>query len=65
MEPIGICGGGLVALALCLIAIVGLAIVGGGIVLLLVKLGVIVDAWSKPDDRGESDRYTLDQSNAP
>ena len=65
MEPIGICGGGLLVLALFLIAIVGLVIVGGGIVLLLVKLGVIVDAWSKPDERGESDEYTLDQSDAP
>jgi hypothetical protein len=65
MEPIGFCGGGLVALVLILAGIIGLVVVAGGIVLVLAKLGVIVDRLAKPDQRGESDTYTLDQSNAP
>ena len=65
MEPIGICGGGLVALCLLLIAVLGLIIVAGGIVLILVKLGVIVNLWSKPKDRGTASDYTLDQSGTP
>ncbi len=58
MEPIGLCGGGLVTLGLLLIAVLGLAIVAGGIVLILVKPGVIVDRWSKPEDHGASTAYT-------
>lgn len=44
MEPIGLCGGGMVALALFLIAGVGAAVLAGGIALALAKLGVSVDA---------------------
>ncbi len=51
MEPIGLCGGGLVALALILVAIIGVALLGGGVVLFLAKLGALVDAWRRPDAR--------------
>ncbi len=44
MEPIGLCGGGMVALALFLLAGVGAAVLAGGIALALAKLGVSVDA---------------------
>jgi hypothetical protein len=47
MEPIGLCGGGLVALALILVAIIGVALLGGGIVLLIARLGAWVEARRK------------------
>lgn len=56
MQPIGICGGGFVALLIFLIAAVGSALLAGGIVLLLAKIGVTVDAWLKPDRKDRSDR---------
>lgn len=65
MEPIGICGGGVVALFLFLIAVVGVALLAGGIALALAKLGVAIDAWFKPERRGEADVYTLDQGTHP
>jgi archaellum component FlaG (FlaF/FlaG flagellin family) len=43
MEPIGLCGGGLVALILFLVAAVGSATLAGAIALALAKLGVTVD----------------------
>ena len=65
MEPIGICGGGFVALVLLMILVFGVAGVAGALVLLLAKLGVIVNRLGKPEERGESDQYTLEQSNVP
>ena len=56
MEPIGICGGGLVALFLFLVAIFGSAILAGGIAIALAKLGVTVDARLKSTARGRSGR---------
>lgn len=47
MEPIGLCGGGAVALALFLVAVIGSAVLAGGVALALAKLGVTVDAWYK------------------
>jgi len=64
MEPIGLCGGGLVALALILVAIIGVALLGGGVVLVIAKLGALVDVWRRPDARGEANDYSLEQSNA-
>ncbi len=55
MEPIGLCGGGLVALVLFLIAVVGVALLAGGLVLFLAKIGVSVDKRLKPGSRGKSD----------
>ena len=54
MEPIGICGGGLVALLIFLVAIFGSAILAGGIAVALAKLGVTVDARLKSAARGRS-----------
>ncbi len=51
MEPIGICGGGLVALLIFVVAIVGVAVFAGAIVLVLAKIGVTVDEWLKPGAR--------------
>lgn len=51
MEPIGLCGGGLVALLIFLILIVGAALLAGGIVLTLAKIGMAVDARLKPHSR--------------
>lgn len=65
MEPIGLCGGGLVALALILVAIIGVALLGGGVVLFIARLGAWVDAWRKPDARSEANNYSLEQSNVP
>lgn len=62
MEPIGFCGGGLVGLALILAAVLGVALLGGGVILVLVKLGVVIDRWAKPEVRGESNSYTLQQT---
>jgi hypothetical protein len=59
MEPIGLCGGGLVGLVIVLVLVVGAALFGGGLALALAKLGVIVDAWLKPDRRGEANEYKL------
>ncbi len=47
MEPIGLCGGGAVALALFLTAVVGSALLAGGVALALARLGVAVDARFK------------------
>jgi hypothetical protein len=63
MEPIGICGGGFVALLIFLVAIVGVALLAGAVVLLLAKVGVTVDAWLKPDCKNKSDRNMPDQQN--
>lgn len=55
MEPIGLCGGGAVALVLFLVAVVGSALVAGGIALVLAKLGVSVDARLKRRSGSEAD----------
>ncbi len=47
MEPIGLCGGGAVALALVLVAVVGSALLAGGVAVALARLGMAVDAWLK------------------
>lgn len=47
MEPIGLCGGGAVALALFLTAVVGSALLAGGVALALGRLGMAVDARFK------------------
>lgn len=60
MEPIGLCGGGAVALVLFLIAVVGAALLAGGIALALAKLGVTVDAWFKR--RGNQNADTPDRA---
>ncbi len=51
MEPVGLCGGGLVACLLFLVAVVGSAALAGGIALALAKLGVTVDRRLKPKTR--------------
>ncbi len=56
MEPIGLCGGGLVACLLFLVAVVGSAALAGGIALALAKLGVTVDRRLQPKTAGEPDR---------
>lgn len=63
MEPIGLCGGGLVALMIFLVAVVGSALLAGGIALALAKLGVSVDAWCK--SRQDADRHAHDGHNSP
>lgn len=71
MEPIGLCGGGAVALALFLVAVVGSAVLAGGIALALAKLGVTVDAWYKrrgrpaaADDAAESARQPAEDTSS-
>lgn len=62
MEPIGLCGGGLVALILFLVAVVGSAALAGGIALALAKLGVTIDARFKPKTHDRAGHDTTDQS---
>lgn len=51
MEPIGLGGGGAVALGLFVTAAVGSALLAGGVALALARLGVAVDNWFKRRER--------------
>ena len=64
MEPIGLCGGGLVALILFLVAAVGSAALAGAIAIALAKLGVTVDARLKSAARGKPGRDASDEKHA-
>ncbi len=63
MEPIGLCGGGLAAVGLLCVAVVGAAVVAGGIALALARLGVLVDSLVKKgagpphDESGHSNSH--------
>lgn len=61
MEPIGLCGGGLVACLLFLVAVVGSAALAGGIALALAKLGVTIDRRFQPKTAGDPDRAGPDE----
>lgn len=56
MEPIGICGGGFVALLIFLVAILGTGLLAGAIVLLLAKIGVTVDGWLSRGHKEKTER---------
>ncbi len=64
MEPIGLCGGGLVACLLFFVAVVGSATLAGGIALALAKLGVSVDARFKPKTR-QAEQDAPDRGKTP
>lgn len=64
MEPVGLCGGGLVALILFLVAAVGSAVLAGAIAIALAKLGLTVDTRLKSAARGKPDRGLSDEDRA-
>lgn len=51
-------------LAVFLILLGGLLALGG-VVLILLKLGVIADLWTRPELKDESQGHTLEQSREP
>ena len=65
MQPIGFCGGGLVALILFLVAVVGSAALAGVVALALAKLGVTVDARLQAAARGKPGHDTAHEGAAP
>lgn len=65
MEPVGLCGGGLVACLLFMVAVVGSAALAGGIALVLAKLGVTVDRRFKPKTPGEPEHGAADPVPGP
>ena len=65
MEPIGLCGGGLVALILFLVAAVGSAALAGVVALALAKLGVTVDARLSAAARRQPHRKAQPERPAP
>ena len=56
-----LCTGTLLWIALT----VGGLLAMGGLILLLIKLGVIAKYATKPEPKDSSDEYTLDESKAP